>query len=96
MKYYFKPHDDEFCYPLSVIKSEMEEDGIDQMTVTLAQREIDSDCFFCQYHQEALLKEDGTCGRHCEGYQPRNGNSGICRHWGFCYERTNTTKTIKL
>ena len=36
--------------------------------------------FHCGWVDEPTENEGDTCGRICDGYTPRNGKSGICKH----------------
>jgi hypothetical protein len=40
--------------------------------------------------------EKGNCGRPCSNYKPRNGESGICRHYGRVYEPGKLVKFEQL
>jgi hypothetical protein len=96
MKKYFVNEDSELCYPLKHFKDEMKENGIDKMTVIEAKIVRGGEYFFCIEYQTCGEK-NGTCNKlECSDYSPRNGKSGICKHTGYMYECTDTTKTIKL
>ena len=87
IKWYFvdidSPHigsfDENYCYTEEYIREVMEEDEIDELTVLVAMPEKDAESFYCIEYDTVEIKEQTECGRHCKGYSPRNGKSGICR-----------------
>jgi hypothetical protein len=87
-KYYFSDLDEEMAYTKEYLINEMKERNLTELNVSLAEREIGVDYFFCKAVGEVGSKppEGEPCGKECENYEPRNGKSGCCRHWGFCYE----------
>jgi len=93
-KLYFKD-DDENCYGLQYHIDYMKENEIKEMKVFEAKPEHGTGMFFCKEYSE-VGEVNGTCGKQCDLYQPRNGKSGICKHYGFVYEQTEISKTIKL
>ncbi|MCP4053273.1 MAG: hypothetical protein GY739_09420 [Mesoflavibacter sp.] len=89
-KYYFYNKDSEMCYTLEYIKDKMRVDKLLEKEVYEAKREINSGHLFC--------KLDGVVYDSCEGctsWKPRNGKSGCCVHWGYCYTHENKV-TIKI
>ena len=80
---------DEYAYNLKYILAKMKEDGITELKVFKAEREIGTDYFFCRAIDEVGLKypKGDGCGRWCPDYIPRNGKNGCCKHRGFCYEK---------
>jgi hypothetical protein len=74
---YFSAHED-LCYSLDFHKEYMKENGLKELKLWPAKIVISS-YFYCQ-HFEAI-GEKGTCGKQCNAYQPRNGKSGICKHY---------------
>jgi hypothetical protein len=77
MKYYFENEESEMCYNKQYFK----EKGI---TEAWAGKKIQyCDQMFCRYNYE--VGEKGECGKKCETYEPRNGKSGICKHYGYLY-----------
>ena len=91
----FFRNDDADCYKLEAQYDHMREHGIEEMDIYLAEREINAPYFFCREFGEVGEKGQGTCGRHCEAYQPRNGRSGVCKHYGYVYQQTEVKFTIK-
>lgn len=87
-KYYFADIiDEEFCYQKAFLIEDMKERELQEMEVFEAKRETGTDYFYCKEFQEFGSKDDGGCGKICDKYSPRNGKNGICKHWGFTYER---------
>lgn len=90
---FFDSKDAECCYPLiHHISHRIIEQGFKEMTLFLAEPVNSADFFFCRNY--GMTGEKGSCGRMCEGYQPRNGKSGVCKHFGRMYE--NTGKEFKV
>ena len=79
-KHYFDNEDEGFCYGISYFKELMKEEDISEMELYEGVREIGQDHFFCNHFQEVGIKDEGQCGRICEGYSPRNGKNGRCKH----------------
>ena len=92
-KLYFHELDDECCYHLDSILDYMKENEISELKIFEAKRETGSDYFYCKYY-DCAAEKNGECGKMCDGYQPRNGKSGICRHTGYCYEQTDKWKML--
>ena len=95
-KLYFAPHiDDERCYTLPAIVEMMKEHDLSETEIQPAQKDAISDGFFYCKHFETI-GENGECGKFCEGYLPKNGKSGICKHKGHCYERSGKVLILRL
>jgi TPP-dependent pyruvate/acetoin dehydrogenase alpha subunit len=94
-KLYFDQQLD-FCYPMKHIKAYMQEAGIEQMKVTRAEKSHNKDDFFCSEFREFGSKSLGGCGKICEGYQPRNGKRGMCKHQRPTYEPSNETLIVRV
>lgn len=86
MKMYFKNDDDEFCYPLSYWKQYLIDTNDDKIELYTAKKNEDKDWFYCKFYQEVGVKSESSCGSLCEGYQPRNGVKGCCKHYSPTYE----------
>lgn len=86
----------EYCTKLEWYVKDMVENEIEEMEVILAKRETDVPYFYCRYYCEVGDKNEGGCGRMCKGYQPKNGKSGVCKHYGHTYEPTDICFTLKL
>lgn len=95
-KYYFSEHNKEMCYTLAFHLDMMESDGITELKLFEAKRITGEGCFYCRMFATAGEAGDGSCGKMCEEYIPRNGKSGRCKHSGYCYEQTDKQKIIKL
>ena len=95
MALYFITKDCESCFDIEGIKSIMKIKKLKKLTVFKARRMIHHDYFYCKHF--GIIGEVGEgCGKDCNYYIPLNGKSGRCKHYGFCYENTEETKTIKL
>lgn len=74
----------------------MIENGLSEMKIWLANRITDEQYFFYKNFAEVGDKQEAWCGKFCQEYNPRNGKSGACKHYGNTYEQTDITFTIKL
>ena len=90
---FFQKHD-ENCYTLDYHLQYMVDNHIKEMDVWLAKREVNAPYFFCKHFQES--GERGGCGKHCDAYSPRNGKSGVCKHFGYTYEQTDQCFTLRI
>lgn len=93
---FFSKDDDEYCYKLKWHIDYMLKNEISELDLYLARRETDVPYFFCKHFYQVGDKIEGGCGKMCEGYQPRNGKSGACRHYGNTYEKTDRLFTLKI
>lgn len=85
-KYYFQKHDED-CYTRQYHLDYMQENGLTEMKVFEAIRDVGVDYFYCKYHC-LIGTTDDCCGKYnCEQYEPRNKISGICKHYGYCYSQ---------
>ncbi len=90
VKYYFVDQpiddlDDEHCYTKEAILDAMKGTDIKELKVHTAKKDDVPDYFYCRAVQNIAVK--GECGNNqCYDYVPRNGKSGICKHYGFFYE----------
>ena len=80
MKLYFHTDEPETAYPLAHFNETLQRPFELAEAVPLQ----NTDFFFCKSVSEA--GEKGNCGKFCSDYEPRNGKSGICRHYGKVYE----------
>lgn len=85
---FFSEHDDEMCSTVDYWKDYMSENFVDKLILYLAERETDTDYFYCKEY--SAVGEKGECGKSCEGYKPNNGKNGRCKHFGYCYDMTET------
>lgn len=87
-KYYFENEDSEMAFTKDYFISEMKENELPEMKLMEAIPSKDKDYFYCRFAMEVAEKEEDTCGKGCDGYEPRNGKSGVCknkictREWG--------------
>jgi hypothetical protein len=95
-KLYFQDQHSEWCMSLKWIKNDMIDDGIAEQTVIVAQKCSDPDPFYCGHYGAVGLKSEGGCGRICEGYQPRNGKRGMCKHQRPTYEPSDETLIVRV
>ena len=96
-KSYFRNIDDEFCYPLQKHLDDAKEEGLE--TIELYEAIPDDSIkgfFFCNHFVMVCEKEKDTCGRICEGYAPRNGKSGMCKHQKKTMECSDEKKSFKV
>lgn len=95
-KLYFKSKDDDdLCYELETHKKFMVENGLKELVLFEAERELGTGFFFCNNFLE--VGEVGeSCGKFCESYKPNNGKNGRCRYYRYVYTPTDKTKIIKL
>lgn len=83
-KYFFLTKDAQSCYTKDWIVDQIRAQGFDELKVFTAQRETNVPYFFCSYFGETGEVGEG-CGKECSAYDPRNGKSGICKHYRNCY-----------
>lgn len=93
---FFFREDDVSCYKLDAHIDYMLFNGIKEMDLFLAEREINAPYFFCKHFGEVGEKSEGGCNRLCKGYEPKNGKSGTCKNYGYTYEQTDRCFTLKL
>ena len=94
-KFYFSKLDDERCYALRDIIEDANNQGLDEIEVTEAERVTGRGFFYCRKFKE-VGDVGGICGKQCSEYSPRNGKNGRCRHSGYCYEPTDKKRIIKI
>ena len=94
-KLYFRNLDDERCYDLQAHEDYMRENELIELVLYEAKRETGVDYFYCRMFEE--VGERGVCGFYnCAKYKANNGKSGRCKHYGYCYEKTNKKFILKL
>jgi hypothetical protein len=93
-KRFFFMDGDSICWRLDAHIDYMLSNNILEMDVWLAQPVINAPYFFCKQFEE--VGDKGNCGKQCIGYKPKNGRSGVCRHYGCTYEQTDRKFTIKI
>lgn len=75
-KYYFTKNA-ENCYTLDHHKSVMKFNLLNELELFEAIIHRGSGFFYCKCFGE-VGESNGTCGKECHKYKPRNGKSGIC------------------
>lgn len=94
MKLYFT-HLSDLAHTKQTIIEQMKEEVIKELEATEAKRVTGSPYFFCTEYME-LGEVRGSCGKICDAYKPNNGKNGRCKHYGWCYEETETKILIKV
>jgi hypothetical protein len=80
---YFRREDDECCYGLKYQLERARDEGLSEVTLFTAEKEKIEGVFYC--HAVGECGEEGTCGKQCDDYAPKNGKSGMCKHKGMTY-----------
>ena len=80
-KLYFAEYDEEYCYSLEHHIEQAKENGLDALVLFEAKKYKESYYFWCIEIGEYGEKDGKTCGKICDTYTPRNGKSGICKHY---------------
>jgi len=89
--YYFAPNGI-FCYPKKYHTQYMIENNIKEMSVFRARVSRGIKIMYCLEFSEFGETKD-CCGLdNCPKYTPRNKKSGICTHYGYCYEPAEEIK----
>lgn len=84
-KLYFTGEDDEMCFTLRYHLDNARLDGLTEIEFLEAIPDKDKSYFWCREYDEVTMAEDYPCGKTCDGYAPRNGKSGICKHKSHCH-----------
>ncbi len=96
MKLYFQTQESEICYNESYFRKLLEDEGLTEITIYRAKRQDVDGFFWCRFYLAAGDLSEGTCGKFCKHYTPRNGISGCCVHYSKeFYEPTSEEKVIK-
>lgn len=74
-KFYFQSKDSELCYPLEYHMEKCIGTTIELFEAVPTKFD---GMMYCKKFES--VGEDGNCGRICDGYEPRNGRSGMCKH----------------
>ena len=93
--YFCMSIDEEKIYSIPTLISEMKERQLSEVNICKAVREVKSDYFYCKAIGEVFIKES-SCGKECDIYEARNGKSGCCKHYGFCYEPSDKNYVLNI
>lgn len=91
MKLYTKG-DGEGVYPLSYFKKLAKSED-QEIIIYECERSKATYFMLCNWAWELVKK--GDCGKFCNGYSPRNGKSGNCKHNGLVYDAIGDAILIK-
>ncbi len=94
VKYYFRSQHDEHCYTLDYHVSEAKEQGLDAIDLYEAEPEKIGDMFYCK--AVGMPGENGSCGKQCPDYAPRNKKSGMCKYRSNIFYACGEKVTISL
>lgn len=84
MQLYFYNYGDSHCIDLESIKERIDDDGLKEREVYLAEKSVGEGFFYCKKFGEVGESGEG-CGNQCKEYKPRNGKSGRCTYSGHAY-----------
>ena len=79
MKYYFQTPQSERAYTLAYHIEAARKLGLPEIALYEAIPVEFPGFFWCRHSDQ--MGEAGVCGADCEGYTPKNGRSGCCRHY---------------
>ena len=80
-QFYFKTEDSEICHTKEYFEIEMKHEEITEIEVFKAVPEKFYDVFWCRYYAVTGDSDEGTCGKQCKEYKPRNGKNGCCKYY---------------
>lgn len=83
-KLYIYDEFDELCIDMDSVKERMADDGIAEKTVSEAIVDHDTSYFWCLESQDVCMSGEGTCGKDCKEYEPRNKRFGVCKWLRRC------------
>lgn len=93
-KMYFNEYEPELCYPMDHHIDYMKMQDLQKITLTEAKMDKGSGHFYCKEHNFVGDRSEGTCGKICPQYAPRNGKNGRCKFSYACYTPTDKKSTI--
>lgn len=94
-KLYIYNEDDMLCISMDAVKERMQDDELTEKTVCEAIVDHDKSYFWCVETQDVGETGEGTCGKDCEDYKPRNGKFGVCK-WFFRCRMEGNEVVVKL
>jgi len=80
-QYYFEDEDAEVCHQLDHWEEHMRTEGLTEIEVMKAVPDKIPGIFWCRHVEFCGEDSSDTCGNQCNGYKPRNGKSGCCKHY---------------
>jgi hypothetical protein len=95
-KLYFKSDSDELCFTIEQHKEQMWDESEKERKVYRAKTERGLGFFYCREYSEVGETKESCGSGNCGGYSARNGKSGICKHHGFLYYKTDESKILRL
>ena len=93
-KFYFKNSDSETCHNKQYFIDYMEEHNLKKFEVYEAIKETIGGYFWCNKLELCCDDIEGTCGKWCKDYTPKNGKNGCCKYYSKIFHRKG--KLIKL
>lgn len=93
-KMYFNQYEPELCYPMDHHIDYMKMEDLPKIIITEAKMDKGSGHFYCKEHNFVGDRSEGTCGKICPQYAPRNGKNGRCKFSYACYIPTDKKITI--
>lgn len=94
-KLYIYNQDDQLCIDMDAVKDRMRDDELTEKTVTEAVVDHDKSYFWCLATQDVGETGEGTCGKDCKDYKPRNGKFGACE-WYFRCRMEGNEVVVKI
>jgi len=93
---FYRDEDDCYCYDLAGHLDYMLENELTELELLLAEKETNSNFFYCKFYCEVGDKADKLCGKNCKEYMPKNHKFGVCKHYNCEYSITDRRFTLKL
>lgn len=93
-KLYVTSEMDERCYPLSWHLKGARDEGDATITLLECQPVKEPGIGWCYQYETHIEKSDQACGRECDKYAPRNGRTGICKHYTPTTYEPNGVKVV--
>lgn len=86
-KLYFRNEDSEECYTLDWHLEDARDEELEKIELFEAIPDKDKRYFYCRSFSEVceVGQDFEPCGNGCDGYEPRNGKFGICKHKTHCH-----------
>jgi hypothetical protein len=96
IQYYFEDENSEMCFTKGYFEVKMLRDGVTEMEVFKAIPDKEKGIFWCKHENSCGDSTEGTCGKNCEFYVPRNGKSGCCKDYTNIIYIWGEKVTLKL